>query len=566
MSLVFSKWPSLGVVALYTEAAGGGDLMDPAAARHAPAYDPEGNLDKIKFSTALDMLEIATEASTTIAHPSVAGSSSPGVSNGSSGSSSAASGNDTTRYAQGAEDYLLVTHGLGYVPDFAVSVDGVAVSAYPVQITGQRARYVTAYATTTEIRLSGVSVVGASGLAAVDITYDVMVFRAPRDASGDVLWSFDPDTGEATAGFGRFSSLRRYLQVMPEGVGSPFVLPYGNSIDVNNGASRQAAPDGSTFEPVPSTQKGRLEATYGSNHISTYTGAWGVSMAYAGSLAAPAGVSVQGPVNTGVDQGKGYSFDPDLGRLSFVNGTDLITSSDGTLVNVLTSSHSFSVTASLADLSKDICYYWSAVVKSAGGGGNQQAQACTCYITAVPQEYSNTTTLMAVPAGADFVIGRIRLNRTTSPASNWMGRALAMLPASNQWMSIFGSFGCLLEADVGLSRSLSVYIDGSNNLVLEKKQSVGAAAGGYATFTTESDGTNYWNEGSFEKDTTAGIPVSYRDSKGSSFASGGSMLTGPTSGAKTFKRTGSSPCAKNDNTNYATAYSVEIEVRFGRRS
>ena len=259
---------------------------------------------------------------------------------------------------------------------------------------------------------------------------------------------------------------------------------------------------------------------------------------------------------------KGLDVDVAAGRIEFINDTRTVTTTDGTLVCILPTVQSFTPTMTLPDVSKDICYLWTTSLYSAGGGPLQEGETCCCMITALPQEYSSDTTLMAVPSGADFFIGRVKISRTTAPATTWMGRTLGVLPVQSQWMSIPGSFSALVESEINLSRGMHIFISGGN-LILRVEQSVGPAPGGYGDFPGVSDGLNYNHDGSLTYVTTAGTPVYTRHEKAYGYGgSPGSIFSLP----DTYKRTGSSPCSSNDIHSYQSIYSVEIEGRFGRRS
>lgn len=287
-----------GHVALFDEAAGGGAFNDVNAARNAPLKTPASHLDKLYFHTALDNLEVSSDTTVTISHASVAGSSSGGISGG-AGASSGGGGNannDTVRFGASSADHLLVTHGLGYFPDFMVVQSGNGLfGGMPVQTQADgRGRYATAYATATEIRLYEWTSVSAATLAAISLDYRVIVFRQQRAASGNKLIDFNGTTGITEMGKDRFKTDRAYLQVVPGG--TPFSLAYGRQMDLDVGAPRFVRPDGTAFDPVPSTQKARLSATYGTGpSMGTWTGAYGASMAYAGGYTGATQVLVQAP-------------------------------------------------------------------------------------------------------------------------------------------------------------------------------------------------------------------------------------------------------------------------------
>src|SRR5690606_10480242 len=88
-------------------------------------------------------------------------------------------------------------------------------------------------------------------LAAVDVTYTLLILRRPPAASGDTLFDFNPDTGVVEMAFGKFRSDRRYLQVVPGG--TPFGIPLGRTMHFKNGTFRSVSPSGAVRDIVPST-------------------------------------------------------------------------------------------------------------------------------------------------------------------------------------------------------------------------------------------------------------------------------------------------------------------------
>jgi hypothetical protein len=294
MTLAFRALEALGVVALFTEAAGGGDVFDPAADRNAPMASPENYLGNIKLSSALDNMEVVSDTTVTVSHGAVGGAGSVDISGGGGG---VAGGGGTgsfgiVNYGAGATDTTLVTHSLGYEPDVLVVVGSqVLIPGMPVQFPAQpTGRFVSVYVTSSIVGLHEWSVVSGSGLSSVSKDYRVIVLRQPRDASGHKLIDFDASTGVLKLGYDRFSSDRRYLQVVSGG--SPFRIAYGKTLDIKNGAPRFIQPDGTTFDPVPSSQVGHWVVGYAGG---TYTGSNGSAMNYTGSASAPSSIMVQAP-------------------------------------------------------------------------------------------------------------------------------------------------------------------------------------------------------------------------------------------------------------------------------
>lgn len=237
--------PVTARIALYTEPSSSGDPFDPNSARNAPLNNPASNLASLYYHSDYDPIEVGfgpTDVS--ITHSTIpAGSGIPG----------SVTINGASFYGNFSDDKLLFTHGLGYPTDFMVTVgDQTLHPGYPVQfVSDGRARCVTAYATATEIRLYEVGIQTSSALASVGVTYTVLVFKRLPAPSGDVLMEFDPSTGVVKMARDKFSSDRRYLQIVAGG--SPFGFPLGRTIDLANGTFRSVQPDGTIRDVIPST-------------------------------------------------------------------------------------------------------------------------------------------------------------------------------------------------------------------------------------------------------------------------------------------------------------------------
>lgn len=279
MSWARREFPAQGVVAIFDEPNQTGEVWGFNAPRNAPAKFPEQHLDKVYYHSNLDLLEVAASASVTINHPQV----------GAASGSSSTTGQDLIFGWGGAEaDHLLLDiSGLVLTREPWVLVaagDNILWPGAPVQTaSGGRARYVTAYSTLTQVRVFETASRTSNPLPAAAITYSVLVFTDPPAAITNKLKSFDPVTGEYQMGFGRFSSLFRYLQVAPGG--SPLGLSTGRNIDLDKGAPRFARPDGTTYDPVPPL---RVTITGG-------TGAYGPAINYGGTFAGSEAVQVQAP-------------------------------------------------------------------------------------------------------------------------------------------------------------------------------------------------------------------------------------------------------------------------------
>lgn len=280
-------------VALFDEAPGGGDPADINSPRNRPALNPGAWLGNVYLHSALDNMEVASDTTVTVNHLAAGGTTTGGVSGGSGMGTGASQNGADLKYKATSAEHVLVTHGLGYVPDCMVLVGDKLVTGAPVQTqTDGRGRYCTVYADASTIRLREWTAVSSLALPSISLNYRVLVFRRAPAASGNKLLEFNPTTGELRLARNRFASKRRYLQVVPGG--APFSLPYGKTIDLQNGAPRVANPDGSFTDPVPSTLKGRWRCIF-ANGSETYTGAYGNSMSYNGSFSGPQQVLVQAP-------------------------------------------------------------------------------------------------------------------------------------------------------------------------------------------------------------------------------------------------------------------------------
>lgn len=270
--------PVTGHAALFEEAPGGGDHRNRLSLRNRPLVDPENWLANIYLHTALDFMEVHSDSTHTVNHATVAALTPPSP------------GFSSTRWAAvgaSAATWPLLTHSLGYVPHFAVVVDGHIVKpGHPVQVVSggaKRARIVSVYATTAQILLREWSRTTSDGsIPAISKTYRVIVFRAPRAPSDSKALDASPGDARVAMGLGRFDVSRRYLQVVPGG--SPFGLTDGRSIDLKKGAVRLTNPDGSYYDMVPTD----FQITF------TPPGNGGGVMYYDGSFVG-SGIQVQAP-------------------------------------------------------------------------------------------------------------------------------------------------------------------------------------------------------------------------------------------------------------------------------
>lgn len=273
--------PNTERCALYDENGTDGDPDNPNSTRNAPLNNPNSHLDKIYFHSDFDYCEVGFgPTNVTINHSSV----SPG------GSPSGVGLNALLVYGTYSASNVLLTHSLGYIPDFMVIADGdIIYGGTPIQyLSDGRTRNVTAYATTSQIILYETAIRTSSTIPALSKTYTIIVFLQPPEASGNVLIDFNPTSGTVEMGKGKFNSSRRYLQIVPGG--SPFGFARGRTIDLNKGAPRFVDPDGTITDPVPSYAAMNIA-------MSGETGSvvYGDSYAYNGSFTGTPGILVQVP-------------------------------------------------------------------------------------------------------------------------------------------------------------------------------------------------------------------------------------------------------------------------------
>lgn len=284
---VFMTDPDTGNVGLFDEptpAVVDADYADPNSACNAALNDPEAFLAHVYWHILFDNMEVLSDTVETVTHATIpaASSSSGGTGGGDypDGGISLGSGFD---YSFTPVDHTLLAHGAGTAPFVLIAIgDQIISPGHIVQITaGGVARYVSPWVDGTNVYLREYASRGTSSTAGFSQDYRVLVFRPQRAAEGNdppILRDFDPDTGIVTMGDGRWSSEYRYLQVVPGG--TPFLLAMGRTLDLNNGAPRYVAADGTIFDPVPATMvltmriAGAVIAGSNSGTPGNYGGSW----------------------------------------------------------------------------------------------------------------------------------------------------------------------------------------------------------------------------------------------------------------------------------------------------
>lgn len=284
----FRQFPQ-GVVASFDPIVTGnpdidGDPIELSSAQNAPAADPESWLSRINFHSEFDYLAVANAGTITLSHTAIGAGTNTG-----DGVVDSNFEYDTSSFT----DWVLCAHGLGYAPVALVALTGKNAyinPGYPIQmpVTSNGAvRFGCPWVDNTNLYLREYRAKGSSGLAAIDITYNWLIFEQQPDASGDKVFEVQKDTGNVNMGFNRWQSTKRYLQIVYGG--TPFSLSRGRTMDAKNGAYRIVAADGTTFDPIASTQKTAIKASSEASAI------YGPTMQYNGSFAGNIAAQVQAP-------------------------------------------------------------------------------------------------------------------------------------------------------------------------------------------------------------------------------------------------------------------------------
>lgn len=268
---------------------------------------------------------------------------------------------------------------------------------------------------------------------------------------------------------------------------------------------------------------------------------------------------------------KGFDFDPVAGRISFINGSRTVASTDGTLVCFLPEADNYEDTISVVfpDLTTSILYNHWWISQYTTGDVYIMDEGCVTQVVAVPQEWEDTTILAAAPDGADIFASKVRINRTGNP-STWGGSSIDVLPKQNVWIPFTGSVLC--EAELDMCRAFSLYIE-DGNLVLHRQQSVGPAVGGYGAYGSSNPvgaggGPGVTSTGGSNTAlSTQGFPCYNIDSRSiASYPEDPFGLGNAPAKPVANAYGGSQQCSISDPTNYQSTYTVDIVGKFGRRS
>lgn len=208
-----------------------------------PLTDPTNHLADLLFHSTFDYYQAASgfPADATINHLSVAADTGTDVSNGSG---------LVISYTTVVEaDYELATHGLGYKPNFLVSVNGVEYPAgCPIQVGSSGARRcVTFWVDTTKIYVRDSARPSIPGLPAISADYHVTVFRDPAPI-GDKLE--DCTARRIRLGYGSIDT-DEHMAREPDSGETTYNAPVGETMQIKCGRPRFALPDGSIFDVGP---------------------------------------------------------------------------------------------------------------------------------------------------------------------------------------------------------------------------------------------------------------------------------------------------------------------------
>lgn len=230
--------------AIYDEAPGGGNPKDPNSLMNRPVVDPSSWLSNLYFHSELDYYSVvAYTLSTAITHPAIAG-----ITRNAAGGTGEVSTVVTLSGQLGTSDHLLLTHSLGYVPDFyALINDKLAPNGIPVQVVGtDRIRFASVYATTTQIRVRTFGYSSASDLPSVSINYGVFVFREHAPIPTDEMLLITGD--EVIFGQGKFKMDFPHLRVADPVLDNPLAIATDVTADTSNGALRLYTPNGGVYD------------------------------------------------------------------------------------------------------------------------------------------------------------------------------------------------------------------------------------------------------------------------------------------------------------------------------
>lgn len=294
---------------------------------------------------------------------------------------------------------------------------------------------------------------------------------------------------------------------------------------------------------------------------------------------------------------KGYEVDVENRRIRFLMGARVVTTTDGRMVNLLPGAYedTFDVVFPDVPKAKMHIHSWDMVARAPNGAdGSEWSRA---HVTALPQEWEQTTNIVAVPADVDFIAALVRITRTVDPSHPWIYTyTLTPKVKTGVWIPLTGSFR--LERAIGFRRIASLYVE-DGYFKLHQQQSIGAHPGGWGAWGTygEPPGINSaFLSGIFPTHVNGGETVEYDGGKGwplwyggdvapyyrtANYSAGGGYFSGgannyyeglptiPTQMPMYMRLSSGSTydgyrASTNDPTDMGSTYEFEVIGRFGR--
>lgn len=240
-------FPAEGVVACFDEPNTLGDIEDIDAPRNAPAKTPASYLTSLTWHSSLFQYEVAYEGSVTINHAALAAKTTTITANGFSIGGGGASVTTNIVGDVSATDYLLATHGLGFIPTAMVALSGrMLPSGFIAQTSGAGLRELAPFVTTSGVYIRDTSISGSSTLPGISLTYRVIVFNSPAPNPSLPLFGGGPTS--LTMARGIIDGSKKYAKQVAVGE-SPYSINLGPTLDINNGRARSAT--GGTVQTEP---------------------------------------------------------------------------------------------------------------------------------------------------------------------------------------------------------------------------------------------------------------------------------------------------------------------------
>lgn len=259
------------------------------------------------------------------------------------------------------------------------------------------------------------------------------------------------------------------------------------------------------------------------------------------------------------------------GKIVITNGSRVVSTTDGTLLQFLTGEVEYNTTLTFPDPAKRQIYQWGGAIQTAPGG-YFATRVATAGVGAVTGTTTTSFNISTKTAGADIFIGRVEFTRTQSPSHGWIGQPISpLLPQSVPIQMNGGSM--IVESAFGIMRAVTFRVN-DTHLVMERQQSIGPTAifdsGGIpVTVPSTSIPPNNINRG-FENIAVGGATLPVHSNavlqEQDTFPPDIFGAVSASSFIDARRYGGSSPVPYSDPTNYTSVYSVRIRGRYGRRS